>query len=256
MEIEICKIANVLEICVFIFISMNIKFQKAQKGTGYPLDAKSKKCLAAALGLASAISFSGCAGDISDPNASSVNESSSSTEGVSSSSSSESLAGVIGAPSSSSVVESSSSEPLGGISSFSEPSSSSSAVDIPLSDTEPYVTAGVLIVEESSSSEFIESSSSSSEPSSSSSAVDIPLSDTEPYVTAGVLMVEESSSSEFIESSSSSSDPLISVDPLNYGPLSGEIMIENPVTEVVKPLSSSEASENSFSASDKKPVNE
>jgi hypothetical protein len=56
--------------------------------------------------------------------------------------------------------------------------------------------------------------------------VDIPLSFTEPLVTAGVVMVEESSSSELIESSSSSSDPLISVDPLNYGPLSGEIVIE------------------------------
>jgi len=127
------------------------------------------------------------------------------------------LAGVI-APSSSSVVESSSSETLTGVitdpgSGFLEQSSSSSVID----------TVGYI----------------------------------EPYVTAGVAMIEESSSSELMESSSSSSDPLISVDPIDYGPLSGEIVIVDPVTVDVVPLSSSsEASESSSSASDKKPVNE
>jgi len=211
MEIEICKIADILEIRVLIFITMNIKFQKIQKRAAYPSDSKSKKCLAAALGLASAISLAGC--DLGTGTSGAiVNVSSSSAEGGSSSSS-EMLAGVISAPSSSSVVESSSSEPLGGISSSPESSSSSSVID----------TVGYI----------------------------------EPVVTAGVVMIEESSSSELIESSSSFSDPLISVDPIDYGPLSGDVGIVDPVTVDVVPLSSSsEASESSSSASDKKPVNE
>ncbi len=217
MEIEICKIADILEIRVLIFITMNIKFQKIQKRAAYPSDSKSKKCLAAALGLASAISLAGC--DLGTGTSGAiVNVSSSSAEGGSSSSS-EMLAGVISAPSSSSVVESSSSEMLAGV--ITDPGSSSL------------------------------------EQSSSSSAVDIPLSYTEPYVTAGVVMIEESSSSELIESSSSSADPVISVDPIDYGPLSGDVAIVDPVTVDVVPLSSSsEASESSSSASDKKPVNE
>ena len=216
MEIEICKIVDILEIRVLIFITMNIKFQKIQKRAAYPSDSKSKKCLAAALGLASAISLAGC--DLGTGTSGAiVNVSSSSAEGGSSSSS-EMLAGVISAPSSSSVVESSSSETLTGVitdpgSGFLEQSSSSSVID----------TVGYI----------------------------------EPYVTAGVAMIEESSSSELMESSSSSSDPLISVDPIDYGPLSGEIVIVDPVTVDVVPLSSSsEASESSSSASDKKPVNE
>ena len=211
MEIEICKIADILEIRVLIFITMNIKFQKIQKRAAYPSDSKSKKCLAAALGLASAISLAGC--DLGTGTSGAiVNVSSSSAEGGSSSSS-EMLAGVISAPSSSSVVESSSSEPLGGISSSPESSSSSSVID----------TVGYI----------------------------------EPYVTAGVAMIEESSSSELMESSSSSSDPLISVDPVTIEPLSGEIVIVDPITVDVVPLSSSsEASESSSSASDKKPMNE
>lgn len=214
MEIEICKIADILEIRVLIFITMNIKFQKIQKRAAYPSDSKSKKCLAAALGLASAISLAGC--DLGTGTSGAiVNVSSSSAEGGSSSSS-EMLAGVI-APSSSSVVESSSSETLVGV--INDPGSAS--------------------LEQSSSS-----------------AADIPLSYTEPYVTAGVVMIEESSSSELMESSSSSADPVISVDPIDYGPLSGDVAIVDPVTVDVVPLSSSsEASESSSSASAKKPLN-
>lgn len=200
---------NVRKIRLLIFILMNIKFQKVQKIAVYPSDSKSKKCLAAALGLASAISFSGC--ELGTETSGAVADVSSSSAEGNSSSSSEMLAGVISVPSSSSVVESSSSELLGGISSSSESSPSSSS-EI---DTLGYI---------------------------------------EPYVTAGVIMVEDLSSSSAVESSSSSSDTLISV---ITEPLSGDVAIVNPVTEVVVPLSSfSEASENSSSASAEKPVNE
>ncbi len=200
---------------------MNIKFQKVQKRVAYPSDSKSRTCLAAALGLASVISFSGCdlgtetSEAVANGSSSSVAESSSSEPiaGIDVvSSSSEAIAGILVAPSSSSEVE----------------SSSSSVIDI-------LPESGVIIVDDVSSSSE----------SSSSSTVDIPLSFTEPLVTAGVVMVEESSSSELIESSSSSSDPLISVDPLNYGPLSGEIVIE--------PLSSSAAESSSSEAKPAKP---
>jgi len=198
MEIEICKIVDILEIRVLIFITMNIKFQKIQKRAAYPSDSKSKKSLAAALGLASAISLAGC--DLGTGTSGAiVNVSSSSAEGGSSSSS-EMLAGVISAPSSSSVVESSSSEPLGGISSSPESSSSSSVIDT-VGYIEPYVTAGVVMIEESSSSSAVESSSSSMDE---ISIIHVEFPRTGSI--AGIVTMVESSSSETSESSSSASD--------------------------------------------------